>query len=156
MTSHVLIGLGSSLGLREQNLRFAHYLLDAVPTISVIKSSRIYHSVPLGGIANAVFYNQCAVLKTMLSPYGLLSVLQDIERRAGRVESRRWADRILDLDILLFEDMVIKSADLNIPHKGLALRSFVLQPAKDIAGEWFVPTLGCALHDVKVPLPRCW
>jgi len=156
MNHKVLIGLGSSLGFRERNLRFAHHLLHANSSLSIIKSSRVYHSVPLGEEAESIFYNQCLILETDLSPNNLLAVLKSIEVRAGRVRSRRWADRILDLDILLYDTIIIENPDLSIPHKGLLFRSFVIQPAQEIAGEWIIPTIGRTIKELKVPVPRCW
>ena len=116
----------------------------------------MYHSVPLGEEAESIFYNQCLILATNLSPNDLLAVLKSIEVRAGRVRSRRWADRILDLDILLYDTIIVDNAELRIPHRGLLLRSFVIQPAQEIAGDWIIPTIGSTIKELKVPVPRCW
>ena len=156
MKHQALIGLGSSLGFRVNNLRLALALIHAHPLLSVLKSSRIYHSVPLGTEAHGVFFNQCVVVQTGLSPAGLLTLLQEIEVRTGRVRTRRWADRMLDLDILLYDDVVMEGSGLSIPHKGLAFRSFVIQPAQEIAGDWKIPTLDKKIKELQVPEPRCW
>ena len=156
MNHRVLIGLGSSLGARANNLRLAVAQMQAHPLLSVVKISRVYRSVPLGEEAHGIFSNQCVVIQTELSPTDLLQLLQTIEVRTGRVRSRRWADRMLDLDILLYDDVIMEGAGLDIPHKGLAFRSFVIQPAQEIAGDWQVPTLNKKIKELKVPVPRCW
>ena len=82
-----------------------------------------------------MFLNAAAVLETTLDPFGLLHVLQEIEERFGRVRTVRWGERTLDLDLLLFDDRIVDTPELTIPHPRLAERRFVLEPLAEIAPE---------------------
>ena len=151
----VLIGCGSSMGLPELNIRMAISLIGALEDTHLIKQSRLYRSTPLGK-ATALFLNKCCVIETGLCPQVLLAHIQDIELAVGRRRAQRWMDRIIDIDILLYGDRVIEADTLNIPHRELSYRSFVLQPACEIAGDWLHPVYGIALSDFQIPKPRSW
>ena len=155
MSPKALLGLGSSLGDRNSHLQLAIRLLNSISGLSVIASSRVYTSVPLG-CAQSTFYNQCCIVHTSLSPQILLSKTKMIEKKIGRKRSLRWADRIIDIDILLFDQICVQQDDLIIPHPHFSQRAFVLQPANEIAGSWYHPTLHCRVEEITLPLPRCW
>lgn len=130
----VLIGLGSNLGERQAVLSHALHAISCHAAISVEKVSR-YREYPAAGgdTPQLPFLNAAALLHTRLSPIELLRVLQKTEERLGRKRSERWGPRTLDLDILLYDDLVLVSADITIPHPRFAGRFFALEPATEIA-----------------------
>ncbi len=128
----VLIGLGASLGDRRAGLRLALRLLDLQPRTQVLRASRIYRTPPWGGVAGNPFLNAAALLRSSLSPCELLACCQAIERRVGRRPGLRWGDRVLDLDVLWVEDLVLESEPMVLPHPRIADRSFVVRPMEDV------------------------
>ena len=86
----------------------------------------------------------------------LLKSLKEIEVLVGRRHSQRWMDRIIDIDILLYGQQIVEQETLNIPHKELLFRSFVLQPACEIVGNWLHPIHNIPLNHFRVPKPRRW
>jgi 2-amino-4-hydroxy-6-hydroxymethyldihydropteridine diphosphokinase len=121
------IGLGASMGDRLSTLRLAVRALDARPDLHLIRSSRVLATPPIGGVASQGFLNAVIRVETSLSPRALLDVLKEMERRLGRRPARSWADRVLDLDVLLFDRRIHADAVLRIPHPRLAERDFYLQ-----------------------------
>ena len=126
------IGLGSNLGDREANVRQAMEQLAHTPETSVVRASSLYDTEPVGVEEQPHFLNAVAQLETQLTPHQLLWNLMLIERRLGRVRSQRWGPRTLDLDLLLYEDLVLDEEDLQIPHPELSKRSFVLVPLVEL------------------------
>ena len=88
---------------------------------------------PYGGVEQDDFLNACLMLKTLLSPEELLARLHEIEQAAHRERIIHWGPRTLDLDILLYDDLILETEDLVIPHPGMHLRDFVLKPLREIA-----------------------
>ena len=128
----IYLGLGSNLGDRRQHLRDALALLND-GTTAVVRVSPVVESPAMLPPAappdwNSPFLNLVAECRSALPPDGLLARLKDIERSLGRDATRRWAPRPIDIDILLYDDRVIDSADLTVPHPGLADRAFFLTP----------------------------
>jgi 2-amino-4-hydroxy-6-hydroxymethyldihydropteridine diphosphokinase len=118
------IALGSNLGDRDAYLRQAREAIAAIPECRVVAASSVEETAPLGGVAQPSYLNQMLAVETTLDPVALLIQLQRIESEAGRTRSDRWASRTLDLDIVLFDDRVVNSGDLIIPHPGLPERPF--------------------------------
>jgi 2-amino-4-hydroxy-6-hydroxymethyldihydropteridine diphosphokinase len=118
------IALGSNLGERHVYLARARDAIDATPECRVIGASAVEETAPLGGLAQPPYLNQMLAVETTLEPAALLARLQEIEAGAGRVRGARWDSRTLDLDIVLFDDRVLNTANLVIPHPGLAERTF--------------------------------
>lgn len=145
-----VIGLGSSLGGREDTLRLAVQALDAAEGVEVSRVARLYRTQPMGA-ATRWFLNSAVRVRTRRSPRGLLDLCKSIERRLGRRPSARWSDRALDLDILLFGGHVRRGAGLTLPHPGLLERSFALVPALEVAPDLVHPIRGCRLD--RIPLP---
>ena len=141
MSEIAYVALGSNLGDRRAYLQRARDAIDAIPECRVIAASMVEETTPLGGLAQPAYLNQMLAVETTLDPPSLLARLQQIEAEAGRVRSSRWASRTLDLDIVLFDDRVLNSADLIIPHPGLAERPFwqrelaELRAQMDVAGD---------------------
>jgi 2-amino-4-hydroxy-6-hydroxymethyldihydropteridine diphosphokinase len=132
------IALGSNLGQSEQILKSALNLLHASPGVTVLHQSSLYQTTPVGP-PQPDYVNACAVVETRLDPEDLLARLLQIEQQFGRVRQERWGARTLDLDLLLFGDRILKTADLEIPHPRMGDRAFVLIPLAEIAPDWIHP-----------------
>ena len=144
-----LLGLGSNLGDRIAALDGAVEALDRNDHIDLRRVSRWYPSEPVGGPpGQGEYLNGAALIDSTLGPLELLHVAQQIEKKFGRVRSERWAARTLDIDLLLYEDQVVQTDELTIPHPRMSVRRFVLEPAVDIAATWSHPTLGCTLSQL--------
>ena len=124
MSEIAYIALGSNLGDRRAYLDHARQAIAVIPGCRVIAASRVEETAPLGGLTQPAYLNQMLAVETSVEPATLLSHLQRIEADAGRHRSDRWASRTLDLDIVLFGDRFMSTADLTVPHPGLAHRSF--------------------------------
>jgi 2-amino-4-hydroxy-6-hydroxymethyldihydropteridine diphosphokinase len=118
------IALGSNLGDRRGYLERARAEIDAIPGCHVVAATAIEETPPLGGLAQPPYLNQMLAVETTLEPAALLARLHAIEEAAGRSRSERWASRTLDLDIVHFDDRTVHTAELTIPHPGLADREF--------------------------------
>jgi len=136
------IGLGSNLGDREANLRAALEHLARTPETAVVRASSLYDTEPVGALDQPHFLNAVAQVETQLTPRQLLWNLMLIERRLGRVRTQRWGPRTLDLDLLLYEDLVIDEDDLQVPHPELTKRSFVLVPLVELEPMLLHPATG--------------
>ena len=136
------IGLGSNLGDREANLRQALEHLAQTPETSVVRASSLYDTEPVGVEDQPHFLNAVAQLETQLTPRQLLWNLMLIERRLGRVRSQRWGPRTIDLDMLLYEDVVMDDEDLQLPHPEMTRRSFVLVPLVELEPLLLHPVTG--------------
>jgi 2-amino-4-hydroxy-6-hydroxymethyldihydropteridine diphosphokinase len=134
MPALAAIALGSNLGDRRGTLEGAIAALAGTRGVFVQKVSSFHETKPVGGPpGQGMFLNAAALLETTLDPSGLLHVLQEIEERFGRVRTVRWGERTLDLDLLLFDDQIIETPDLTIPHPRMTARRFVLEPLAEIA-----------------------
>ncbi|NLH49896.1 MAG: 2-amino-4-hydroxy-6-hydroxymethyldihydropteridine diphosphokinase [Myxococcales bacterium] len=133
------IGIGSSLGDRVATVRAALEDLDRLPSTRLLRASRLYESEPVGGVALRRFINACAVLETALPPRELLAALLAVEARHHRERAARWADRTLDLDLLLYDELALDDPRLTLPHPEMADRAFVLIPLAEIAPDWRHP-----------------
>lgn len=141
--SACLISLGSNLGKRKIHLRTALQLLDETDGVRVVRASSYVGTRPIGGPSGQRdFLNAAAVIETKLSPLELLRTAQSVEQALGRIRVERWGSRTLDIDLLLYDDLVLHAADLEIPHPRFVVRQFMLQPAAEIAGDWVYPING--------------
>ncbi|MEK4283318.1 MULTISPECIES: 2-amino-4-hydroxy-6-hydroxymethyldihydropteridine diphosphokinase [Ureibacillus] len=135
MVNDVYLSLGTNLGDRENNLKSAIDLLQSKEGIWIKKISPIYETAPVGYVDQPSFLNIAIYAQTILSPIELLQTCQLIENDLGRVRNIRWGPRIIDLDILLFNNDNIESENLIIPHPRMFERAFVLVPLLDIASK---------------------
>ncbi|MBN1912661.1 MAG: 2-amino-4-hydroxy-6-hydroxymethyldihydropteridine diphosphokinase [Pirellulales bacterium] len=141
-----LIGLGANLGNRRQTLEAAVCALQRHEAGSVVAQSAWHETPPAGGPVDQPSYlNGAIVLKTSLSPESLLAVLFEIEKELGRRRDERWGPRTIDLDLLLYDQCVLDSPELTLPHPRMAWRRFVLVPAVEAAGAMVHPTTGWTL-----------
>lgn len=145
-----LIALGSNLGDRAENIRQALAALSRRPDIEILRTSSLIETAPVGGPPGQnPFLNAAAVLDTRLPPEDLLSALLAVELAGGRIHSERWGPRTIDLDLLLYEQVVHNSDRLMIPHPRMAERLFVLEPAAEIAPEMMHPVVGHTVRQMR-------
>jgi len=140
----VHIALGSNLGDRRAAIDAALDAIGRIPHTTVEARSTLVETEPVGPPGQGAYLNGAARLRTGLQPRKLLDRLLDIERRLGRVRSpgARWGPRTIDLDILVWGDLVLEEPSLTIPHPRLHERRFVLEPLAEIAPDIVIPTLG--------------
>ena len=134
----VLIGLGSSLGVRHHHLQKGLLLMAHDPYIDLLSTSSVWQTMPIGAAKNP-FYNMCAIIRTRHTPDDLMHRLLSIEKRCDRLRGVHWMDRTLDLDVLLYGEYVVNNSGIQVPHPRMLEREFVMQPAKEIAGGWMHP-----------------
>lgn len=136
-----LIGLGSNQGNRQATLGAAVTELRNHPQITVLNVSAWHETAPVGGPSGqSRFLNGALTVNTSLDPHQLLACLQDIENRLGRVRTTRWAERTIDLDLLLYDTLTLDTPSLTLPHPRMAWRRFVLEPAAEVAATMLHPT----------------
>jgi 2-amino-4-hydroxy-6-hydroxymethyldihydropteridine diphosphokinase len=140
------LGLGSNLGDRAQNLSAAVKALR--PEVSVIKESAVYETPPWGVEDQPGFLNMAVMAETDLDPDALRQHVKRVEAVIGRTPSYRWGPRIIDIDILLYDDRVVDTPSLVIPHPQMHKRPFVLVPLASIAPEAIHPLLGYTMRDL--------
>lgn len=129
-----LIGFGSNVGTRKRNIRTAIKFLRENPAVTITRKSMLYKTKPVGGPKKQRPYlNGALLVQTSLNPRELLETLQEIEEDMGRVRRERWGPRIIDLDILLYGNLIMREKNLKIPHPRMHERLFVLEPAAEIA-----------------------
>lgn len=137
------IGIGSNLNSPVEQVETAFGLLGELPQSRLVARSSLYRSAAFGGIEQPDFVNAVAALETQLDARSLLGQLQHIEQSRGREHGgERWGPRIIDLDLLVYDDVVIDEPDLTVPHPGIAERNFVLLPLREIAPGLEIPGLG--------------
>ena len=138
------VGLGANLGDPQRQVRAAFRELDAIPHTRVVGTSSLYRSEPLGYAKQPSFVNAVAQIETGLPAERLLAELHEIETRHGRSRSFANAPRTLDLDLLLYGELVLDLPHLKIPHPRMHERAFVLLPLVEIAPHAEVPGRGPA------------
>lgn len=142
------IALGSNLGDKEKNLRRALLLLTQ-QGVEVVRVSSFISTEPYGVTDQPQFLNAVACVRISLTPLALLDVLLATELAMGRVRLRHWGERNIDLDLLLYEDVVLDLPHLHLPHPDMQNRDFVLLPLAEIAPELKHPTLQKTIYELK-------
>jgi 2-amino-4-hydroxy-6-hydroxymethyldihydropteridine diphosphokinase len=149
----VYIGIGSNLGNREDNCKKAIGLL-LENGITVTRLSSMIETEPWGVTDQQEFVNAAVETHTDMGPEELLAVLKKIESDMGRLPSARWGPRLVDLDILFYDDLVIKTDDLEIPHPYIKERDFVLKPLAEIAPEKMHPVFKKSVKELLEELQK--
>ena len=145
------VALGSNLGDKEANLRKALELLKE-RGVEVVKTSSFICTEPYGVTDQPQFLNGVCEVRTSLVPLALLHTLLEIEQEMGRVRLRHWGERNIDLDLLLYEDVVMDTPQLKLPHPDMQNRDFVLLPLAEIAPELVHPTLQKTISELVICL----
>ncbi|MFU8819306.1 MAG: 2-amino-4-hydroxy-6-hydroxymethyldihydropteridine diphosphokinase [Desulfurivibrio sp.] len=138
----MFIGLGANLGVGRSNLLAAWERLGAIPGITTGRLSRPWRSEPVGVATTAWFTNAVGELLVELGPEELLAALLQIEAQLGRDRARQGEDRPIDLDLLLYDELIVDLPHCRVPHPALARRRFVLEPLKELAPELVEPRTG--------------
>lgn len=144
-----LIGCGSNLGKRREQLDRAVELLRFMPGVALVAVSRYRETPPVGGPAGQDAYlNGACLIETDLPPEDVLGMLAAVENTLHRERLERWGERTIDLDLLLYDDLVVETASLTVPHPRMTTRRFVLEPSVEIAADFAVPTAACTVRDL--------
>jgi len=130
--SRAVIGLGTNMGDRADNIRAAVSALGLLPNTEVSEVSRFYDTSPVGYEDQSRFLNAAVAVETTLSPRALLGACLGIEAAMGRVRVIKNGPRVVDLDVLLYENVTMSELELTIPHPELVSRAFVLAPLRDL------------------------
>lgn len=131
----ILIGLGSNLGERECQLEQALQRLEQAGDLRIVSVSNLYETKPVGDTDQPEFLNMAARLETLLTPLDLLKRCLAVENEMGRLRTRRWGPRIIDIDLLEYDARRVRLAELILPHPEIVNRGFVLIPLNDIVPE---------------------
>ena len=145
------LGLGTNLGNKAENISHAVRILGE-KLGEVIAVSSLYETKPVGFVSENDFINAACYIKTTFDPFRVLEITQQIEKEMGRKTKsagHTYSDRIIDIDILMFDDLIINSDELVLPHPHLHERGFVLFPLYDIAKEQFHPLLEKTIAEIK-------
>ena len=142
------VALGSNLGDKEANLRKALELLQE-RGVEIVKTSTFISTEPYGVTDQPQFLNGVREVRTSLVPLALLHTLLEIEQEMGRVRLRHWGERNIDLDLLLYEDVVMDTPELKLPHPDMQNRDFVLLPLAEIAPELVHPILQKSIEELS-------
>ena len=145
------VALGSNLGDKEGNLRRALELLEE-RGVEVVRVSSFICTEPYGVTDQPQFLNGVCQVRTSLAPLALLHILLAIEQEMGRVRLRHWGERNIDLDLLLYEDIVMDTPELKLPHPDMQNRDFVLLPLAEIEPELVHPTLQKTISELVICL----
>lgn len=135
------IALGSNLGDKKKNLESAIEFMNQDAKTKVLKHSAFIETEPMGEVVQDDFLNGAAKIQTLRSPEELLELVAEIESKLKRVRMVHWGPRTIDLDIIFYDDLILTTDNLTIPHIGMAERDFVLDPMCEIAPDKIHPKL---------------
>ncbi len=152
MSHIVYLGLGSNLGDRAANLAAARRALAS--QVRLLAASPVYETAPWGYTDQPDFLNQVLQAETDLDPFALLDHLKALELRLGRQPTFRYGPRSIDIDLLLYDDLVLETERLTLPHPELAKRAFVLVPLADLAPDLAHPALGQRVSELLAAVDR--
>ena len=140
------LGIGSNMGDAPAHCAAAVKNISGMSCISVLRCSSLYKTQPVGFEDQDWFVNGVVEIRTMLGPCALMHAMQGVEGKMGRIKGEKWGPRIIDIDILLYDQLVMDEQDLVIPHTELHKRRFVLVPLNEIAPCAIHPAFGVSAH----------
>lgn len=146
----IFLSIGTNEGDRKYNIRKA--LCELTNFCEIIKISNFYRTKPYGYINQKNFINFAIEINTSYSPFEFLKKCQKIENKLGRKRTVRWGPRTIDIDIIFWNDEIIDTEDLKIPHYDLHNREFVLKPLIDIAPEFVHPIFKKTIKELYLAL----
>lgn len=129
------LGLGGNLGNPARQIAHALFLIASMKVGTVLRVSSAWRTPPWGKVDQPAFINACALVETSFAPHALLDALKNIERAIGRGPGERWGPRLIDIDILFYDDLTLDDSALTLPHRHLFERAFVLAPLAEIDGD---------------------
>lgn len=147
--SRCLIGCGANLGSRREQLDQAIDMLRFMPGVEMLQVSRFVETQPIGGPpGQPPFLNAACLVETSFAPEEMLDMLAAVENTLHRERHTRWGPRTIDLDLLMYDEQVITTERLQVPHPRMTTRRFVLEPATEIAADLRHPVAGCTLREL--------
>ena len=151
MNHTICLHLGSNLGSRSLNLEKA--ILGISQEIGeVTNQSSIYQTQAWGETEQPDFLNQAVLAITELLPHDVLKKLLGIEEKMGRIREKKWGPRIIDIDLLFYDDLILETPDLTIPHPQISNRNFVLIPTMEVFGNFIHPVFNLSIEELYL---RC-
>ena len=151
--ARAFIGAGANLGEPVRQIKQALDELEKSPGVRLGAVSSLYRTKPVGPIAQPPFVNAVFSLEYGMSPQDLLALLLSVEEKMGRIRRERWGPRVIDLDLLFFDEAIISEQGLEVPHPRLHERRFVLTPLVEIAPDIIHPILKKSAFDLLAALP---
>lgn len=152
----VYVAFGSNMGEKETYIQNAVKEFKDSIYFRNIKISDLFYSKPYGGVEQEDFINGILEVETMLEPFELLEILHEFEEKAGRIRIQHWGPRTLDLDIIFYDDLILDEKELQIPHKDMINRDFVLIPLAQLAGYKRHPLLKKTVDELVEALKECY
>lgn len=152
----VYVAFGSNMGEKETYIQNAVKEFEDSIYFRNIKMSDFFYSRPYGGVEQEDFVNGILEMETMLEPFEVLEILHEVEKKAGRIRIQHWGPRTLDLDIIFYDDLVLDDEELQIPHKDMINRDFVLIPLAQLAGYKRHPLLKKTVDELVKDLKECY
>ncbi|WP_234968888.1 2-amino-4-hydroxy-6-hydroxymethyldihydropteridine diphosphokinase [Thiomicrospira sp. ALE5] len=140
--AQVYIGLGSNLGDSEQVLQRACWAIAQWPSVRNLRMSNWYRSRPQGPQDQPDYVNGACCFTTHLAPRTLLAALQQLEMDLGKIKQRHWGERLVDLDVICYGQLILNTPELTLPHPMASQRDFVLVPLQDLAPDLVLPKFG--------------
>ncbi|MFT5908957.1 MAG: 2-amino-4-hydroxy-6-hydroxymethyldihydropteridine diphosphokinase [Paraglaciecola sp.] len=137
-TQIIILHTGSNIGNRIANLQLANSLIKKQMG-RIVHCSKYYQTAAWGVTEQPEFINQALKVETILSPFDILKNIQEIESKMGRVRLQKWGERLIDIDLIFYENKVVDEENLQVPHPFLQERNFVLVPLQEIAADWEHP-----------------
>ncbi len=152
--SKAYLSLGSNLGDRLSNIQQAVRVLSNYEEIKILKSSSFYETEPWGNKNQGWFVNAAVAIETAFSPIELLRVCQDTEAQIGRIRKKdtKWGERLIDIDILFYDDLIFSNEILNIPHMHAHKRAFVLVPLLEVNMDLIHPVINKPIEELHAEL----
>ncbi|MCA1902960.1 MAG: 2-amino-4-hydroxy-6-hydroxymethyldihydropteridine diphosphokinase [Candidatus Hydrogenedens sp.] len=144
----VYLSIGSNLGNRLDNIAEALKKLGTILNTKVKRASDIYETEPVGNVYQPIFLNIAVEIETELNPLELLREIKKIEYELGRTSQERWGPRVIDIDIIFYDDVCINDKQLVLPHAEFRKRRFVLQPLADLCGSKIDPITGKTIEEL--------